>query len=436
MVVIELSVRNGCGGDIMSKRKFIVVISLILLLALIPVSTFAGNETSDEESMVLPAAVPGVTAPSAILVEAETGQVLYSKDPDQPLHISAANKLMTVLVAIENSTLDAYVTASTESIGAEGFVLPLTAGSKYPLEELLYAIMLTSANDAALAVAEHVGGGDISKFVAKMNETARKLGMENTNFTNPTGLLEENQYTTAKDISILVRYAIKNPSFNRIFSAKVRPWYYENGEIKILTSSNNLFWSYEGILGGKTGFNDKERQSIVCTAVKQNMTLISVVLDTSEASMYTDTEALLDYGFNNYRKSTLVSKGDVLKTAEFEGKEINLISQSDFMYVHPLGENYIAELTVHVDLKPPLKKSQPVGSAVYVLKDGTTINVSLFPETEITPPEDFKTTIKKTVQENKDIFMLVAFLLAIEVLLLVFNLGRLVKKLVVRLIRH
>lgn len=420
----------------MSRRKFISFISLILILVLFPVSIFAGNEDAEQEGTVLPAVAPEITAPSAILIEAESGQVLYNKASDQPLHISAACKLMTVLVAIENSDLNSYVTASNESIGTEGSVLSLNAGSKYPLQELLYAIMLTSANDAALAVAEHVGAGDISKFVAKMNETAKNLNMTDTHFTNPTGLYDKDQYTTAKDISLLIRHAIKNPAFSRIYSTKVRPWYLENGEIKILTSSNNLFWSFEGILGGKTGYNDKERQTLICTAAKLNMTLISVVLDTPEASMYSDTETLFNYGFNNFRKSTLVSKGDVLKTANYDGHEINLISQSDFTYVHPLGENFIAELTVHVDIKPPIKKSQPVGTASYVLKDGTTINVSLYPETEITPPEDFVTSLKKKVQENKDIFMLVAFLLIIEVFLILFNLGRLVKKLIVRLIKQ
>ncbi len=420
----------------MGKRKFIALISLILLFVLFPTSIIANTEAMVQDGAVLSATTLEIAAPSAILIEAESGQVLFSKASDQPLHISAACKLMTVLVAIENSDLNSYVTVSTDSVGAEGSVLALTAGSKYPLEELLFAIMLTSANDAAIAVAEHVGAGDMSKFVAKMNETAERLNMNDTHFMNPTGLFEENQYTTAKDISLLIKHAIKNPAFNRIYSTKVRPWYGENGEIKILTSSNNLFWSYEGILGGKTGYNDKERQTLICTASKLNMTLISVVLDTSETSMYSDTETLFNYGFNNFRKSTLVSKGDVLKTAEFDGNEINLISQSDFTYVHPLGENYIAELTVDVDIKPPLKKTQPAGNAAYVLKDGTTINVSLYPETEIIPPDDFITSVKKTVQENKDIFMLVAFLLIIEVLLVVFNIGRLIKKLIVRLIKH
>lgn len=420
----------------MGRRNLISLICFILAFVLFPALCFAGTEGVVEEGTVLSEISPEITAPSAILIEAESGQVLFSKASDEPMHISAACKLMTVLVAIENSDLNSYVTASTDSVGTEGSALSLVAGTKYPLDDLLYAIMLTSANDAAIAVAEHVTSGDISKFVAKMNETAEKLNMTNTHFTNPTGLLEENQYTTAKDISLLIRYAIKNTVFNRIYSTKHRPWYGDNGQIKVLTSSNNMFWSYEGILGGKTGYNEKERQSIICTASKVNLTLISVVLDTPEGSMYSDTETLFNYGFNYFHKSTLVSKGDILKTAEFEGKEINLISQNDFKYVHPLGENYIVELTVDVDIKPPIKKTQPVGNATYVLKDGTTISVSLYPETEIIPPDDFITTAKKTMQENKDIFMLVVFLLILEGLLILFNVGKLAKKLIVKLIRR
>jgi D-alanyl-D-alanine carboxypeptidase (penicillin-binding protein 5/6) len=374
--------------------------------------------------------VPEISAASAILVEAETGQVLYHKNKNARLHISAACKLMTVLVAIENSDIYSNATVSADSVNIEGSALNLQVGAKHQVVDLLYAIMLTSANDAAIAVAEYVSAGDIEKFTAKMRETALKLNMNNTNFTNPTGLYDEKQYTTAADISLLIRYAIQNPTFNRIFSAKARPWYGPETEARILTSSNKLFWGYDGVEGGKTGYNKKEQQTIICTANRSNMKLICIVLDAPENTMYSDAVSLLDYGFNNFRKSTLVRKGEHLKTSELDGKEIRLVSQDDIMYVHPLSENYIEHFSVEADLKLPLKRTVPVGNAKYVLQDGTEILVSLYPETEIVPPDDTLTKIRKKIIENKDIFVLVAILLVIEALLMLGNLGKLLRKLV------
>jgi D-alanyl-D-alanine carboxypeptidase (penicillin-binding protein 5/6) len=380
--------------------------------------------------------VPEISAPSAILVEAETGQTLYYKNIDIPLHISAANKLMTVLVAVENGQLSSFVTVSSDSVDTEGSVLNLKVGQKYLLSDLLYAVMLTSANDAAVAVAEHISSGDISKFVELMNKTAQKLEMTNTRFTNPTGLYSEGQYTTARDISKLVRYAVKNAQFNAIFTAKADAWDYAGSESRFLTSSNRLFWEYDGIRGGKTGYNNKDQQTVICTAARSNLQLISIVLDAPENTMFTDTTALFDYGFNNFRKSTLVSKNEIIKKVTYEENEVRLISQNDIMYVHPIGESYIKDFEATADLKPPLKRTVPAGNAVYILGDGTKVSISLYPDSEIVPVEDVKARIQKRIIENKDIFLIVAVLLAIEALLLLYNIGKLFSKLVSLIMRR
>lgn len=373
--------------------------------------------------------VPEISAPSAILVEAETGQILYEKESRTPLHISTACKIMTTLVAIENADLSSNVTVSADSIGLEGSALNLEIGAKYRLKELLYATMLTSANDTALAIAEHVSSGKIGKFIDKMNETAARLGMDNTHFANPTGLLDIRQYTTAEDFALLIKHAIKNPTFNELFSARSRPWYGTGSRPEILTNSNQLFWSYEGVEGGKVGYNNKEQQTTVATALRTNVKLICVVLDAPERTMYTDTMTLFDYGFSNFWKSTLVSKGELLKTADLDGKPIRLISQSDIMYMHPIGENYIREFTSTAELTLPLKTTVPAGTATYILDDGTEVNISLYPETEIIPPDDTWTKFRKSIVDNRDIFILIIVLLIFEVILILFNLGKLFGKL-------
>ena len=432
----------------MPRRSLFIVFAIIMSLAFCGTGSFAAvPETKNvapangktEPGISTPEngkTGPDISAPSAILVEAETGQILYGKNIDEKLHISAACKLMTALVAIENSDLYANVTVSAEAAGKEGSVLNLEVGSKYLMNELLYAIMLTSANDAASVIAENVSSGSIEKFVNKMNETALRLNMSNTRFTNPTGLMDDYQYTTAQDISTLIRYATQNTTFNRIFATKARPWYNPGQEAKILTSSNKLFWGYDGIEGGKTGYNNKERQTLICTAARTDLNLICVVLDAPEGKLYSDAEAILNYGFENFWKSTLVSKGEVLKTSKLDGNEVKLVSQNEIKYVHPIGEDYIKEFTATADLKAPLKKSIPAGSAKYVLDDGTEVNVGLYPESEIVPPDDLKTRINKKIQDNKDIFLIVLVLLLIEVLLLLFNIGKLTGKLVTMLVRR
>ena len=434
------------------------ITTVVLILICISVFTFTGSYAAPSKDITDGASVytesenvarttgegassrvppPVVNAPSAILVEAESGQILYNKNADKALHNAAACKLMTVLVAIENADINSSVTVSSDSAGAEGSALSLEIGSKYPLDELLYAIMLTSANDAAIAVAEHVAAGNVNQFVDKMNDTAEKLKMENTHFENPTGLFDEDQHTTADDISLLIKYAINNATFNTMFCTRVRPWYYSKDEDKIMTSSNKLFfWGYDGIEGGKTGYNKKEQQTIITTAYRNQLRLICVVLDAPESTMYNDATALLDYGFENFRKNILVKKGEIIKTVELNENEINLISTDDVMYVHPVGESYIKDFSTTYDLKTPLNKSIPVGKARYVLQDGSEINVSLYPENIIMPPEDFITKARKTVSENKDIFILVFLLLIIEVLLLLFNIGKLVKRLIISVFKR
>lgn len=412
----------------MQRRFFLILLTLILILA-IPCTGFANTDQTVGVGAASKIPTPEISAPSAILIEAGTGQVLYHKDSDNSLHISAACKLMTVLVAIENADLYSNVTVSADASKVEGSALSLEVGAKYSMVDLLYATILTSANDAAVAIAEHVSSGNIEKFISKMNETAEKLEMTDTHFSNATGLFDVRQYTTAGDISLLIKYAMKNPTFSNLFSSRSRPWYGTGNETKILTSGNRLFWSYSGIEGGKTGYNDKSRQTIISTAVRTNIQLICVVLDAPEETMYSDAVTLFDYGFGNFWKSTLVKKGEVLKMAELDGNPIRLISQSDIMYMHPIGENYIKEVKATANLTLPLKTSIPAGSASYVLEDGTEVDISLYPETEIIPPDDTWTIIRKKIAENKDIFIIVIMLLAIEAILLLFNLGRLLGKL-------
>ena len=411
-----------------NKATLKLLMHILILLVLLGGTVYSTPVQSEENTANLPSDKnPDIKAASAILMDTERGQVLYKKDSNTKLHISSVCKLMTVLLAVETGDLSPSVTISADSVDAEGSALGLQAGMKYVLNELLYGIMLTSGNDAAEAVAEYIGG-DVDNFVVKMNETAAKLNMTNTHFTNPTGLFSQEQYTTAYDVSLLIKYAITKPAFNEIFSAQARPWEYENGDVKILTSQNKLFWSYDGIEGGKTGYIKKEQQTLAATAVRGNMNLICVILDAPENDLFDNATTLLDYGFINFRKSILAHKGDPLKSITVEGKNINLISQEDVSYIHPTGESYIKKFRADIDLQAPFKKSTLAGMAEYILNDGTQISINLYPETEIVSPVGFFLSAKNKILENKNILYLVLFLLFIEVIIIIVNIIKLFRK--------
>lgn len=373
---------------------------------------------------------PELKAASAILVESQRGQILFEKNSSTRLHIASANKLMTALLAIEKagSKIDTPVTISKNVTDVEGSKLYLEVGAKYSVEDLVYTIVLTSGNDSAIALAEYVGG-DVKSFVDMMNAKARELKLKDTNFTNPTGLFDEAQYTTAYDLAVLLRYALSNPVFDRIFSTQAKLWTNQD-KVEILTNSNNLFWSYDGIDGGKTGYNEVERQSAITTATRNNMRIISIVLDSPEENVYEDSTKLLDYGFVNYKTGLLVKKDQTIETIAVADKTIDLISPIDVYYTFPVGEDYIKDIDIKFkeNIELPVLKTQIVGAMKYVLMDDTEISVDLYPAVNVYSSVDMFSSLVKSMIEYKEITILLLILIWIEILLIVIKFVKLLKK--------
>jgi len=396
-------------------NKKLICIFLIFGICIIPVT-----------SVSLPSE-PSVEAPSALLFELRRGQVLYSKNPDEPLHIAAASKLMTAYIAIEKLDLSTMVTASKEAVNAEGAMLELTVGEKYTAESLIYASMLSNANDATIALAEAVGG-TVDGFVKLMNDYAASLNMANTVFVNPTGAYDENQHTTASDLAKLIRHALTtNQNFDRVFSSQAKPWFDEDKTI-VLTNLNDMFWSYDGVDGGKVDFIDPKYQTVITSVTRNQQRLVCLLLDSPAESMYTDSMKLFDHGFTNFRRGPLVYKGQPLDNITVEGHDITLISGSDVYYTYPVGDNYIQE--IHYDLiessmKLPLYKNTLMGNVKFTLTDGTVITVDLFPDREILPELTQFEKIKKRLMEYPEIFYIVVGLAIIEILLILSKLVKL-----------
>lgn len=425
----------------MNKKRFktILTLTLTIIIMLTQVVT-AMSAVQNLPSSTKPQQIdnislkgPSIKAPSAIVIESRRGQILYEKSPHIKLHISTACKIMTALLAIEHEKGKLYskVTISKECIEAGGSALSLEVGQKYTVEDLLYGILLTSANDAANALAEYVGG-DINKFVSIMNNKANELNLKNTHFANPTGLFDESQYTTAYDFAMLLKYAISNPVFSKLFSTDVKTWINEDGSTKILTNQNTLFWSYDGVDGGKTGFNDKEKQTVITTATRSNQKLVCVVLDAPKESMFDDSVKILDYGFKSYKTGLLVSKGSSLKTEKISDSEVNLISINDVYYTHPVGEYYVKAINFNItkNLTLPVEKNKIIGTARYILNDDTIIDINLYPDKNISLPEDTYSKVYKKIMENKDIVILVVILLFIEAILMIYKLIKLMARLI------
>lgn len=403
----------------MRKSHHKLVLFIILLTAVILNSLPVLAWTPDEE----------LTASSAILMDTMRGQVLYEKDADKVLSPSIMCKLMTALITIDKTQLNSKVTISKNAAGINGASLNLTVGNLYTVEDLLYGVMLSPGNDAAIALAEYVGDGDVNRFVGYMNETAKKLMLNDTYFVNPTGLYDENQFTSVRDIAKLIKSAIANPVFNSVFGSKGIAWI--NGkDSSVLTNQNKLFWSYNGVDGGKIGTNPKQGVISVTTASKEGRRLLAVVFDKDEESTLSQTVQLFDYGFTNFYNGILVSKDTQLRTITVQNVDVNLISKIDVYYTYPIGQSYIKDIsfTKNEKLELPIKTDTVAGVLKYILEDGTEIDVDLYSDKEIVPELDYKTKVRTILDENRDLVFIVTILIVIEFILLFYNIIKLIIK--------
>ena len=279
----------------MSKKTFCLIWSRILSVLFCVPSFADGNVT--------------VSAKSAILLECSSGSVLFEKNADERLPMASTTKIMTALVAIEKCPLDRIVTATSVSCGIEGSSIYMREGEKFTMEELLYALLLASANDAACLIAEEVAG-DIPSFAEMMNSKAAELGLSDTHFSNPHGLDAEDHYTSAYDLARLASAALSSPVFRTIVST-----YRKNigsGEnTRHLLNHNRLLKMYDDALGVKTGYTRSSGRCLVSAAERDGVMLVAVTL--SDPDDWRDHTLLLDHGFERCSHVTLAAEGSISK---------------------------------------------------------------------------------------------------------------------------
>ena len=285
------------------KRVMAVLLGLVCLLQAAPQKVEAADYWPEG---------PTIQTPSAIVMEESTGTVLYEKNADEQLYPASITKILTTLIAIENSSMDEVVTFSEDAVYKnEGDTSHIwrDVGEEMTMEQCLYAVMLESANECAWAVAEHVAG-DVSTFVDMMNEKAAELGCTNTHFNNPNGLPDEQHWTSARDMALIARAAYENETF-RIITGTARytiPATNKHSEPTYLQNHNEMLYPrttsqyvYEYCTGGKTGYTVAAGSTLVTYAEKDGMTLVCVVMNVEKPNQWLDSTSLFEYCFDNFQ---------------------------------------------------------------------------------------------------------------------------------------
>lgn len=340
------------------KRK-ISVLLVALMLASLPGFAWAAPEQQP---------LLETTAESAILIDAVTGKVLFEKDPDKELPPASVTKVMTLLVALDQlakgrfSLTDKVVT-SENAAGMGGSQVYLEPGEELSMREMLIAIAVGSANDACVAVAEHIAGSH-EGFVQMMNDKAKELGLNHSNFVNGNGLPAEGHYTSARDLAIITREALKYPLFTKLTS--VKRYDLRGGEF-VLWNTNKLLWWYDGCDGGKTGWTNEAKYCLASTVQRDGMRLIAVVMATPEVrSHFRESMRLYNYGFAQYEAANVAKAGKTLgkiRVSKGETDWVEAIPLTDVGTVVLKGKkdsvNY--KLTLEPYVKAPVKQRQKVG---------------------------------------------------------------------------
>jgi len=329
---------------------------------------------------LFPMKVSAISASSYIVMDQDSGRVLESHNSDSRRLIASITKIMTAVVAIEYGNIEDDVEIGNEIITSYGSGVYISIGEELTLDDLLYGLMLRSGNDAALAIAHHVGGS-IENFVFLMNEMADKIGMVNTSFVNPSGLEERDgsgNYSTVLDMAKLTQYAMNNEHYRRIVSTD---------EIVVKSSlktykwvnKNKLLHSYEYCNGGKTGFTKKARRTLVTTASKDGMNLIVVTFN--DGDDFKDHKNLYEKYFNNFKVVKILNKGDKYGFDSYIGKDFKLIVND--------SDNY--STNVVVDNKEGKRNGEIVGK-VEVLVNNKVVGYR------------YLYLRKVSVQDNKSVF--------------------------------
>lgn len=337
-------------------------------------------------ALFFPVQVDAVSARRAYVLDAVSGRVLFERNPDERSLIASTTKIMTALIVCEQCNVLDRMRIPKEAVGIEGSSMYLREGEVLTLQELLYGLMLSSGNDAAVALAIYCGG-TVEGFAELMNDKARNLGLSGTHFENPNGLDSPGHYSTARDLAKLASYAMENPIFARTVSAKN----VKAGE-RYLTNHNKLLWRVDGADGVKTGYTKAAGRILVSSATRDGRRIIAVTID--DPDDWRDHEALLEEGFSRYQVRRIVSKGECVGTLEVAGggsQRVRVLADKDFDYAVAPEERPQLVIPGPGFVYAPAVEDADAGFA-YVFIEGKAVGKI---------PVVFGSTIEQTPEEEK-----------------------------------
>ncbi len=292
----------------MKKKKFFIILFIVIILLNPSMCLCSTNESIN------------LSCNAAILIDSKTNKVLFGKNENEKIYPASLTKIMTAIITLENCKLTDKVSASYNAISVipEGYsIADIKVDEELTVEQLLQVLLLYSANDAANVLAEHVGGS-IDSFVSMMNTKAHELNLQNTHFTNAFGMHDENHYSTAYDLSILMKYCMKDETFRKIAGSascaipatnKSEPRLYVSTN-SLIVPDNKYYYKYATI--GKTGFTTQAKSCLIVSAYKDNLELIGVILGANDSeTRFSEAKQLFEYGFNNYSIQNIFNQGDV-----------------------------------------------------------------------------------------------------------------------------
>lgn len=313
------------------------------------------------------------SACACVIIDQSSGRILLSHNADTPLPMASTTKVMTALLALENCSLDELVTCSRNAFGVPGTSIYLSEGETLSMRHMLMGLMLASGNDAATAIAEHIGGS-VEEFCRMMTNRAQEIGCTDTVFLTPHGLPMEGHFTTARDLALITREAMQHPYFRELVSTQraTIPWEGRAYD-RVLNNKNRLLSTYEGATGVKTGYTKKAGRCLVFSAARNGMSIIGVVLNCPD--WFNEAARLMDVAFDRYEAVTMLKAGDVVGQVDVlhsDCDHIEAILTDDLTGVAPRGAVPQLEIDLPETLEAPVTAGLPVGT-VRLICGGVTI---------------------------------------------------------------
>ncbi len=365
--------------------KVLIVLTLTIFVLIGNIGTFGTYVLANNTN-----SGPDINAESALLIDNKTNKVLYSKDMNRKMFPASTTKILTAILVLENHSLDEKVTASYNAVMTipSGYsTASIQIDEVLTVEQLLELLLVHSANDAANVLAEYTGGS-IDSFVAMMNTKINELGLSDTHFTNPYGLQDNNHYTTAHDLAIIMQYCLKNDDFRKIAGQascaipstnKSEPRKYSSTNELLIAGNSNY---YPNLIAGKTGYTSEAGECLVSAAYNDNLELVSVILNSN--NRFKDTRSLYNYGYTNFSIKNIVNEKAIItnvevKNATKDTKNLNLLVSEDIPVLANNSDDLSKiepQITLNSDIKAPIEDGQVLGKVSYSV-NGITYSTDL-----------------------------------------------------------